>query len=216
MTSAELEGDGGTKISCYILYNQATTRWAHRINTHRIGNAQCLISSYGFLSKNRSSGRIGDLPYTVKNNRNFTDPVMGICDKKSTGSREFMGKCPYILYINGQFTVLLQIFRKFMGSWSYFTGFTVYSPGKFTAGKCPVIWKNGAFPGSKFSWEYTVNPLKYGQLPRESTENLQKTVNWPLIYKMYGHFPVNLRFLVLFLSQLPITGSVKLRGFFTV
>ena len=33
---------------------------------------------------------------------------------------------------------------------------------------------------------------------------------------MYGHFPVNLRFPVLFLSQLPITGSVKLRVFFTV
>ena len=28
-------------------------------------------------------------PYTVKNNRNFTDPVMGNCDKKSTGNREF-------------------------------------------------------------------------------------------------------------------------------
>ena len=56
------------------------------------------------------------------------DPVMGNCDKKSTGNREFTGKCPYILYINGQFTVLLQIFRKFTGGWSYFTGFTVYSP----------------------------------------------------------------------------------------
>ena len=33
---------------------------------------------------------------------------------------------------------------------------------------------------------------------------------------MYGHFPVNLRFPVLFLSQLPITGSVKLQLFFTV
>ena len=60
--------------------------------------------------------------YTVKNYRNFTDPVMGNCDKKSTGNRKFTGKCPYILYINGQFTVLLQIFRKFTGK----------SPGKFT------------------------------------------------------------------------------------
>ena len=33
---------------------------------------------------------------------------------------------------------------------------------------------------------------------------------------MYGHFPVNSRFTVLFLSQLPITRSVKLRLFFTV
>ena len=33
---------------------------------------------------------------------------------------------------------------------------------------------------------------------------------------MYGQFPVNSRFPVLFLSQLPITGSVKLRLFFTV
>ena len=53
--------------------------------------------------------------YTVKNNRNFTDPVMGNCDKKSTGNREFTGKCPYILYINGQCTVLLQIIRKSTG-----------------------------------------------------------------------------------------------------
>ena len=53
--------------------------------------------------------------YTVKNNRNFTDPVMGNCDKKSTGNRKFTGKYPYILYINGQFTVLLQIFCKFTG-----------------------------------------------------------------------------------------------------
>ena len=36
--------------------------------------------------------------YTVKNNRNFTDRVMGNCDKKSTVNREFTGKCPYILY----------------------------------------------------------------------------------------------------------------------
>ena len=49
------------------------------------------------------------LNHTVKNNRNFTDRVMGNCDKKSTVNREFTGKCPYILYINGQFTVLLQI-----------------------------------------------------------------------------------------------------------
>ena len=54
--------------------------------------------------------------YTVKNNRNFTDRVMGNCDKKSTVNREFTGKCPYILYIKGQFTVLLQIFRKFTGN----------------------------------------------------------------------------------------------------
>ena len=49
--------------------------------------------------------------YTVKNNRNFTDPVMDNYDKKSTGNRKFTGKSPYILYINGQFTVLLQICR---------------------------------------------------------------------------------------------------------
>ena len=28
---------------------------------------------------------------TVKNNHNFTDPVMGKCDKKSTWNREFTG-----------------------------------------------------------------------------------------------------------------------------
>ena len=52
---------------------------------------------------------------TVKNNRNFTDTVIGNCDKKSTGNREFTGNCPYILYINSQFTVLLRIFCKFTG-----------------------------------------------------------------------------------------------------
>ena len=80
---------------------------------------------------------VQDVTRTVKNNRNFTDPVMGNCDKKSTGNREFTGKCPYILYINGQFTVLLQIFRKFTGGWSYFTGFTVYSPENLLPGNAP-------------------------------------------------------------------------------
>ena len=77
------------------------------------------------------------LGYTVKNNRNFTDRVMGNCDKKSTVNREFTGKCPYILYINGQFTVLLQIFRKFTGNLPYFTGFTVYSPENLLPGNAP-------------------------------------------------------------------------------
>ena len=46
-------------------------------------------------------GSIFTKHHTVKNNCNFTDPVMGNCDKKSTGNRKFTGKCPYILYING-------------------------------------------------------------------------------------------------------------------
>ena len=141
---------------------------------------------------------------------------MGNCDKKSTGNRKFTGKCPYILYINGQFTVLLQIFRKFTGNWPYFTGFTVYSPENLLPGNAPFFSNYGAFPGSKFSGEYTVNPVKYGQLPVNLRKICKRTVNWPLIYKMYGHFPVNSRFTVLFLSQLPITRSVKLRLFFTV
>ena len=115
-----------------------------------------------------------EIVYTVKKTRNFTDPVMGNCDKKSTGNR------------------------------------------KFTAGKYPVFSNYGAFPGSKFSGEYTVNPVKYDQPPVNLRKICKRTVNWPLIYKVYGHFPVNLRFPVLFLSQLPITGSVKLRLFFTV
>ena len=56
------------------------------------------------------------MDHTVKNNRNFTDAVNSNCDKKSTGNREFTGKCPYILYIDGQFTVILQIFRKLTGN----------------------------------------------------------------------------------------------------
>ena len=31
--------------------------------TYKIGSAMCPVSNYGFLSKNRSSGRIGDLPW---------------------------------------------------------------------------------------------------------------------------------------------------------
>ena len=97
----------------------------------------------------------------------------------------------------GQLTVFYRIYGIF--------------PGKFAAGKCPVFSNYGAFPGSKFSGEYTVNPVKYGQLPVNLRKICKRTVNWPLIYKMYGHFPVNSRFTVLFLSQLPITRSVKLR-----
>ena len=141
---------------------------------------------------------------------------MGNCDKKSTGNRKFTGKCPYILYINGQFTVLLQIFCKFTGNWPYLTGFTVYSPENLLPGNAPFFSNYGAFPGSKFSGEYTVNPVKYDQPPVNLRKICKSTVNWPLIYKMYGHFPVNSRFPVLFLSQIPITGSVKLRLFFTV
>ena len=68
----------------------------------------------------------------------------------------------------------------------------------------------GHFPAASF-------PVKC----RKSRKKIRKrTVNWPLIYKMYGHFPVNSRFLVLFLSQLglPITEFVKLpvRLVFTV
>ena len=142
---------------------------------------------------------------------------MGNCDKKSTGNREFTGNCPYILYINSQFTVLSRIFRKFTGNWPFFTRFTVYSPENLLPGN--ATWfekKNGAFPGSKFSGEYTVNLVKNGQLPVKLRKIGKRTVNWLLIYKMYGQFPVNSWFPVLYLSQLPITGSVKLRLFFTV
>ena len=51
--------------------------------------------------------KLFDIPIlTVKNDRNFTDPVMGNCDKKSTGNREFRGKCPYIhIYIRAIYGV---------------------------------------------------------------------------------------------------------------
>ena len=81
--------------------------------------------------------------YTVKNNRNFTDPVMGNCDKESTGKREFTGNCPYILYINSQFTVLLQIFRNFTGNWPFFTRFTVYSSENLLQGNAPFFQITG-------------------------------------------------------------------------
>ena len=41
--------------------------------------------------------------------------------------------------INGQFTVLLRIFRKFTGNWPLFYG--IY-PENLLPGKSPVIWKN--------------------------------------------------------------------------
>ena len=89
--------------------------------------------------------------YTVKKTRNFTDPVMGNCDKKSTGNRKFTGKCPYILHINGQFTVLLQIFSKLPGNWPYFTGFTVYSPENLLPGNAPFFFQiTGHFPAANF------------------------------------------------------------------
>ena len=56
--------------------------------------------------------------------------------------------------------------------------------------------------------------MKYDQPPVNLRKICKRTVNWPLIYKMYGRFPLNSRFPALFLSQLPITGSVKLRLFF--
>ena len=71
-------------------------------------------------------------------------------------------------------------------------------PGKFAAEKRPVFSNYGAFPGSKFSGEYTVNPVKYDQPPVNLRKICKRTVNWPLICKMYGHFPVNSRFPALF------------------
>ena len=84
------------------------------------------------------------------------DPVMGNCDKKSTGNRKFTGKSPYILYINGQFTVLLQIFCKFTGNWPYFTGFTVYSPENLLPGNAPFFQITGHFPAAKYDPESQV------------------------------------------------------------
>ena len=120
----------------------------------------------------------------------------------------------YILTVNLRFfcgfSVNLRAIDRF------FTRFTVYSPENLLPGNAPWFEKNGAFPGSKFSGEYTVNLVKNGQLLVKLRKIRKRTVNWLLIYKMYGQFPVNSRFPVLYLSQLPITGSVKLRLFFTV
>ena len=111
--------------------------------------------------------------HTVKNNRNFTDSVMGNCDKKSTGNRKFTGKSPYILYINGQFTVLLQIFCKFKGNWPYFTGFTVYSPENLLPGNAPFFQITGHFPAANFRGIYRKS-REIRSTAREFTENLQK------------------------------------------
>ena len=106
--------------------------------------------------------------YTVKNNRNFTDPVDSNCEKKSTGNREFTGKCPYILYVYGHFMVLLQIFRKFTGNW-----LLIYEvlPGKFAAGNAPFFQITGHFPAANFpgkSRKFTVNcPWIYGKSAKE-------------------------------------------------
>ena len=108
-----------------------------------------------------------------KKTRNFTDPVMGNCDKKSTGNRKFTGKCPYILYINGQFTVLLQIFCKFTGNWPYFTGFTVCFPENLLPGNAPFFQITGHFPAAIFRGIYRKS-REIRSTAREFTENLQK------------------------------------------
>ena len=45
------------------------------------------------------------MSFTVKKTRNFTDPVMGNCDKKSTGNRKFTesARTFYILTANLRF-----------------------------------------------------------------------------------------------------------------
>ena len=45
---------------------------------------------------------------------------------------------------------------------------------RLAAGKCPVFSNHGAFPGSKFSGEYTVNLVKKLSIARKITENPQK------------------------------------------
>ena len=154
------------------------------------------------------------LSHTVKKTRNFTDPVMGNCDKKSTGNRKFTGKSRtfYILTANLRFFCRFSVNSRGIDRISRDLRYILR---KIYCREMPRFFSNyGAFPGSKFSGEYTVNPVKYDQPPVNLRKICKRTVNWPLIYKMYGHFPVNSRFPVLFLSQLPITGSVKLRLFF--
>ena len=82
----------------------------------------------------------------------------------------------------------------------YFTGFTTFNREIGCREMSHFFSKHGAFPGSKFPGYH---------LPVNLRKIRKRIVNWPLIYKMYGHFPVNSQFPVLFFSQSPITGSLK-------
>ena len=75
------------------------------------------------------------------------DPINSNYDKKSRGTREFTGKSPYILYSNGQFTVLLRIFGKFTGNWPLFYG--IY-PENLLPGNASWFEKTGHFPAANF------------------------------------------------------------------
>ena len=129
-----------TKQNFHIIIKSNYAQYSFRSLKYRLNNVrlmQWIFTSLFWL-------------HCKKKPRNFTDPVMGNCDKKSTGNRKFTGNCPYILYINGQFTVLLQIFCKFTGNWPYFTGFTVYSPKNLLPGNAPFFQITGHFPAANF------------------------------------------------------------------
>ena len=141
---------------------------------------------------------------TVKNNRNFTDPVMGNCIRKVRGivNLRESARTFYILTAN------LRFFCRFAVNSPAVDRISPdlrYIPRNICCREMPCNLKKRGISRQQIFRGITVNPVKYGQMP-----NLQKickrTVNWPLIYKMYGHIPVNLRFPVLFLSQFPITG----------
>ena len=55
---------------------------------------------------------------------------------------------------------------------------------------------------------------KKRSIARKITENPQKNRKLTVIYKMYGQFPVNSRFPVLYLSQLPNYGVRKITVIF--
>ena len=111
--------------------------------------------------------------YTVKNKRNFTDPVMGNCDKKSTGNREFTGKCPYILYINGQFTVLLR-FSVNSRAVDRISRDLRYIPRKICCREMPRNLKKRGISRQQIFRGIYRKSREIRSIAREFTENLQK------------------------------------------
>ena len=139
-----------------------------RKNSLVLSNTRVPVSgTWSILFPKSALGSLLSQKNTVKNNRNFTDAVNSNYNKKSTGNRKFTGKCLYILYINGQFTVLLRIFSKFTGNWQLFYG--IY-PENLLPGNVPWFEKTGHFPAANFPGK---SRKSHKETAREFTENPQ-------------------------------------------
>ena len=113
----------------------------------------------------------GDRSYTVKNNRNFTDPVMGICDKKSTGNREFTGTTFYIFTANLRFFCRFSVNSRAVDriSWDL-----RYIPRKICCREMPRNLKKRGISRQQIFRGIYRKSREIRSIAREFTENLQK------------------------------------------